>query len=239
MFRLHQICIFLRNSNGSSVSEALLKSLCSFSASIPQYPFSSSSLTSSTVDFFVNNLGVSPDSALAAAKTIRGKSTAKSDAVLALLKRYGFSYAKIADIFTRRPSLLLSDPEKNLQPKFEFLSRNGISGEALVTVVSTNPTILRRSLNKQIKPCIELLNSFYGNSGDVVSFFTAKRGTRFLHMFSERMGPNIDTLRSYGVPNAGIQRMMTVRPRALCLGSPMSSVNLWRRLRKWVSSRQA
>ncbi|KAF3434335.1 hypothetical protein FNV43_RR25438 [Rhamnella rubrinervis] len=203
---LHKSSIFVRNSNGISIAEVVfLKSLSTFSPSV----------TPSTVDFFVNSIGLSPDSALAAANTIRGKSMAKSESVLAFFKHYGFSSAQIADILTRRPVLILSDPDKNLLPKFEFFSHSGFSRESLVNVVSADPTILLRSLEKQIKPCIGLPKSFYGNSSDIVSLFMAKRGTRVLHKFSEKMGPNIDTLRSHGVPKSGIVKMITVRPRAL------------------------
>ncbi|XP_015876273.2 uncharacterized protein LOC107412946 [Ziziphus jujuba] len=210
--RLPQIAIFIiptSNANSNAIGQQLfLKSLSTLS------PPSSSS--DSTVDYFINSLGLSPDSALTAAKLIRRQPTAKSDSVLELFRHYGFSSAQIADIFSRFPSLLLSDPQKNLKPKLEFLSKNGISGQALLSIVSTDPTILLRSLNKQIEPCIGFLKTFFkNNKAEIVSLLSVKRGTWVIHKFSETMAPNIETLRSHGVSDACIKKMIIVRPAAL------------------------
>lgn len=175
----------------------------------------SQSTNNRTVDYLVHTLGLSKDSALAAAKRIHLKPTANPDSVLALFKAYGFTPSDTASIFYRNPTLLLADPDTILKPKFEFLSRNGLSGHVLVDVISRDPSILRRSLDKQIVPCIEFLRNFFGSTDGIVSLFSARRGTWVLQKFSESMVPNIEVLRANGVPDSNIAKMIWVRPRTL------------------------
>lgn len=171
---------------------------------------------SSTADFLVTSLGLSPESALEAAQAIGREPNANSDAVVALFKRYGFSSAQIAAVFTKIPRLLWSNPEKTLDPKLAFLSQNGISGKNLAHIVSKDPFILNRGVDKQIAPCIRLLKSLFRHgSDDIVVHFSQRHGTRVVHHFSEAMAPNIETLRRNGVPQKNIEKMLVIRPRSL------------------------
>ncbi|KAG6585270.1 hypothetical protein SDJN03_18003, partial [Cucurbita argyrosperma subsp. sororia] len=175
----------------------------------------SQSTNNRTVDYLVHTLGFSKDSALAAAKRIHLKTTANPDSVIALFKAYGFTLSDTASIFCRNPNLLLADPDTTLKPKFEFLSRNGFTGHVLVDVISRDPSILRRSLKKQIVPCIDILRNFFGSTDGVVSLFSARRGTWVLRNFSESVAPNIELLRANGVPDSNIAKIFWVRPRTL------------------------
>lgn len=175
----------------------------------------SQSTNNRTVDYLVRTLGLSKDSAVAAAKRIHLKRTANPDSVIALFEAYGFATSNTASIFCRNPSLLLADPDTTLKPKLEFLSQNGVSGQVLVDVISRDPSILRRSLDKQIIPCIDFLRNFFGSTDGIVSLFSARRGTWVLHKFSESVAPNIERLRAYGVPDSNIAKMIWVRPRTL------------------------
>ncbi|XP_023537738.1 uncharacterized protein LOC111798674 isoform X1 [Cucurbita pepo subsp. pepo] len=175
----------------------------------------SESTNNRTIDYLVHTLGFSKDSALAAAKRIHLKTTANPDSVIALFKAYGFTLSDTASIFCRNPNLLLADPDTTLKPKFEFLSRNGFTGHVLVDVISSDPEILRRSLKKQIVPCIDFLRNFFGSTDVLVSLFSARRGTWVLRKFSESVAPNIELLRAIGVPDSKIAKIFWVRPWTL------------------------
>ncbi|KGN62260.1 uncharacterized protein LOC101214641 [Cucumis sativus] len=183
-----------------------------FLSSLSQTP---QSTNDPTVDYLIHTIGLSKASALAAAKQIRLKPTAHPDSVLALFNAYGFTPSHIASIFSRRPSLLLANPDTTLKPKFEFLSRNGISGNFLADVIDRDPLILCRSLDKQIVPCIDFLINFFGSTDCIVSLFSTAHRTRVLHTFSEFVAPNIEVLRANGVLDSNIAKLLWMRPIAL------------------------
>ncbi|XP_062088991.1 uncharacterized protein LOC133795555 [Humulus lupulus] len=173
-------------------------------------PLTSSSFTTDSLK--KTSLALSPELALAATQNIGRESKRKSDVDIALFRRYGFSSDQIAKIFTRSFQTL---SVKTLEPKLQFLSDCGMSRENMVLVVSADPLILNRSLEKQISPCIRFLKSFYGGIDHVVSLFLVKRGTWVLHQFSEATAPNVETLRSHGVPDYNIAKMFVIRPQTL------------------------
>ena len=177
-------------------------------------PLSSATATS-TVDYLTNTLGFARESAVAVAEELNIKTTTRPDLVVQLFKSYGFTPTHIATIVSKHPSLLLADPVKTLAPKLQFFSNNGVSGSALVHIVSADPVILRRSLQNQIIPCISFLKKVLPTDHKIASLLTAKRGTWVVHKFSEKMVPNIETLRSHGVPESNILRMLILRPRTL------------------------
>ena len=183
-------------------------------------PLSSAAVTAtatstSTVDYLTNTLGFARESAIAVAEKLNIKTTTRPDSVVQLFKSYGFTPTHIATIVSKLPSLLLANPVKTLAPKLQFLSNNGVSGSSLVNIVSTNPVILRRSLQNQIIPCISFLKKVLPTDHKIASLLTAKRGTWVVYKFSEQMVPNIETLRSHGVPESNILRMLILRPRTL------------------------
>ncbi|KGN63092.1 uncharacterized protein LOC101219073 [Cucumis sativus] len=183
-----------------------------FLSSLSQSP---QSTNHRTLDYLIHTIGLSKDSALAAAKKIHLKPSSDPDSVLALFNAYGFTPSQTANIFCRQPRLLLADPDKTLKPKFEFLSKNGISGNFLVDLICREPHILRRSLDKKIVPCFDFLINFFGSTDCIVSLFCTTHRTRVLHTFSEFMAPNIEVLRANGVPDSSIAKLFWKRPVAL------------------------
>ncbi|KAK4757983.1 hypothetical protein SAY87_019284 [Trapa incisa] len=170
-----------------------------------------------TVGYLVGSHGFSPDAAVALSNlsSKRGVSCERLDSVMMLFKSYGFSPAIIVGIFTSYPSMLSSKSEEKLKPKLEFLAASGLSGEALVHVIGNDPFILTRSLEGHLVPCFNSLLKFFGSSEELVALFLTKRGSWALRNFSSAMELNINTLRSFGVPNSSIARLFTLRVRAL------------------------
>ncbi|XP_030487717.1 uncharacterized protein LOC115704656 [Cannabis sativa] len=218
-FRLQRIFLAFLNTNSDCTGGAnvggqrspVVPILKSFSTLSP--PTSSSP----TADYLITSLGISHELAFAAAQTIGShrEPKSKSDDVIALFRRYGFSSDQIAEIFSKCSQLFWSNAVKTLEPKLQFLSESGMSRENLVLIVCTDPFLLKRSLEKHISPCIQFLKSFYGGIDDVISLFLARRGTWVLRQFSGAMASNIDTLRSHGVPDDNIVKMLEIRPRTL------------------------
>ncbi|XP_062091629.1 uncharacterized protein LOC133797663 [Humulus lupulus] len=215
-FRIQRIILAFLNTNSNCAGGANVDGhrssvpvLKSFSTLSP--PTSSSP----TVDYLITSLGISPELALAAAQTIGREPKPKSDDVIALFRRYGFSSDQIAEMFVKCSQLFWSDAVKTLEPKLQFLSDSGMSRENLILIVSTDPFLLKRSLENHISPCIRFLKSFYGGIDEVISLCLARRGTWVLRQFSEAMASNIETLRSQGVPDDNIVKMLEIRPRTL------------------------
>ncbi|KAM6584066.1 hypothetical protein CsatB_011068 [Cannabis sativa] len=160
----------------------------------------------------VKSLGLSTEASAAVAQNIGRETRNNTDDDVALFSRYGFSSDQIDKIFTRSFQIL---SVKTLEPKLKFLSDSGMSRENLVRVISADPLILNRSLEKQISPCIRFLKSFYGSIDHVVSLFLVKRGTWVLHQFSETTASNVETLRNHGISDYNIAKMFVIRPKAL------------------------
>ncbi|KAF8395567.1 hypothetical protein HHK36_019517 [Tetracentron sinense] len=168
-----------------------------------------------TVDYLVNSCGLSPESALKAAQQINIKTTSKPDSVLKLFRNYGFTNTHIAKLITKFPQLLLADPNKNLKPKIEFFRNNGVSDPILAKFLSANPKILRRSLENQIIPSFNIVKSFLHTDENIA--FALERTTWILHSIQKSIGPNVAILRSHGVPESMIFKIIITRPRLLSL----------------------
>jgi mTERF domain-containing protein len=83
----------------------------------------------------------------------------RSDSVLNLLKKNGFTNTQISKLVRIHPLLLLSDPEKILLPKIEFFRSMGVSSFDLPGILSSNPFLFTRSLKKQLIPFYDFLKS--------------------------------------------------------------------------------
>ncbi|XP_073311363.1 transcription termination factor MTEF1, chloroplastic-like [Primulina huaijiensis] len=85
------------------------------------------------------------------------KSYNKPQAAIDFLKTHGFSDTQIRSLLNIHPKLLLSDVEKILKPKFVYFQELGVPRPHLAMFISKNPMLLSSSLNKRLKPAIELI----------------------------------------------------------------------------------
>ncbi|KAK1279296.1 hypothetical protein QJS04_geneDACA015103 [Acorus gramineus] len=171
-----------------------------------------------TVSYFMNSFGLSLDSALKASKSVRIKTTENADSVLLLLKNQGFTNTQIAKIVSTYPRLVLSNPDKILKPKMDFLRDAGFSNPDLTRIISSNPRILNSSLEKRILPAIGFLKGILRSNKDIIS--TIKGSTWALTSnLHELMGPKIAVLRDHGMPHYRISMMIKHRARAFLYGS--------------------
>ena len=120
-----------------------------------------------TVSYLISRCGLSPDAAARAAASVRLASpgaAAQADAVLALLRRYGFSDADISSTVRKLPVVLLSHPAKTLQPKLDFLASVGVSAPLLPRLISLTPVLLHRSVEDHLAPLFAALREVLGGS---------------------------------------------------------------------------
>ncbi|XLT04891.1 hypothetical protein HN51_043640, partial [Arachis hypogaea] len=93
-----------------------------------------------TISYLIATCGFSPKTAALLSQKVHFKTPEKPNAVLALLRKYGFSETQ-AKYIQKRPMLLLTDAEKISKPKLKFFSSIGISRVDLPKLVIENQTL--------------------------------------------------------------------------------------------------
>ncbi|KAK6141357.1 hypothetical protein DH2020_024907 [Rehmannia glutinosa] len=147
----------------------------------------------------------------------------KPDAVLHLLRKYGFANADISRLVTRWPGVLVSRPNKNLLPKLEFFRSIGVPIAVLVQRISTEPLVLRRSLKDSLIPFYNDLKRLLQSDKRVVQVFS--RAPRVFGMcWSEGISSNISILRERGVPESSIVSLVLYQPVLLVIGKEKLAV---------------
>ncbi|KAK8457798.1 hypothetical protein SEVIR_3G247900v4 [Setaria viridis] len=129
--------------------------------------FSSTTAADPKVSYLISRCGLSPAAAARAAPSLRlpfPGAAAQADAVLALLRRYGFSDADISSTIRKYPIVLASDPSKTLQPKLDFLASVGVSAPLLPRLISLTPILLHRSVEDHLAPLFATLREVLGGS---------------------------------------------------------------------------
>ncbi|KAL6291914.1 hypothetical protein ACE6H2_000056 [Prunus campanulata] len=150
-----------------------------------------------TVAYLINSCGLSPEHAILSSKWVELQSSQGADSVLALLSKHGLSETQISKVVRSRPIILVTDPEKILSPKLEFLSSVVASREDLASILSYNPSLLLRSLENQIIPTYNFLRSLISEENVVA---VLKRSSRlFLENRRKNVVPNIEHLRKLGM----------------------------------------
>ncbi|XP_073143551.1 transcription termination factor MTERF8, chloroplastic-like [Henckelia pumila] len=85
------------------------------------------------------------------------KSTKKPQAAVHFLRSHGFSDTQIRSLLYIHPKLLLFDVERILKPKLVYFQELGVPSPHLAKFISRNPLLLASSLDKKLKPGIELI----------------------------------------------------------------------------------
>ncbi|MBA0876271.1 hypothetical protein Goshw_006539, partial [Gossypium schwendimanii] len=105
-----------------TIAASQSSNLLIFKRSIGLRLFSNSSNGHSfTVSYLINKCGFSPELASRVSKYVHFETPKKPDSLIVFLENHGFSQTQIVNLIKRQPTLLLSDTEKTLLPKLEFL----------------------------------------------------------------------------------------------------------------------
>ncbi|OAY80378.1 hypothetical protein ACMD2_12582 [Ananas comosus] len=172
--------------------------------------------SSQTLTFLIDSCGLSPESALSASQKLLFKSAENPNAVLRLLRDYGFGEAHISKLISSYPAVLSSDPHSTLRPKLEALRSFGFSGESLARLLTNQPVLLRRSLEKHIIPCFTFLRTLLAAEGDFVSVF-ARNPHGLNSDLSKSILPILGVLRKHSLPEDRISKLVKIHPRILIL----------------------
>jgi len=160
----------------------------------------------------LNSCGLSSEKALELSKRLELKNPNGANAVIDLLRNYGFSESQICGLVKKLPSVLFSNPDKILLPKLKFFCSIGFSATDLPRFLVLKPTFLKSSLEKTILPCYGVIRSLVRCDKEVVSTF--KHG---LWHFNSRnvvknSVPNIEALRQLGLPQGSISLLVANFP---------------------------
>ncbi|KAJ8900178.1 hypothetical protein K2173_024818 [Erythroxylum novogranatense] len=174
--------------------------------------------SSYTCKFLVDSVGLTLESAIPASRKFQLDEARdqKSQALVELLKSFDFSGTQIAKLIEKRPEILRYRLD-GLRTKMDFLVQNGVVGQLLPELILSNPIILRRALDRFIKPSFEFLKLWLGSDEKVVS---AIKRTSWLLTFDLKstMQPNMDFLVKEGVPVRSITKMIMTSARFLTHG---------------------
>jgi mTERF domain-containing protein len=97
--------------------------------------------------------------------------------------------------------------------KYVWTVKTGISRTELARLISFNPSLLSRSLEKTVAPCYDFLRSFLKTDEKVLGLVV--RSPRIIDFFKYCTKPNIDHLRDNRVPDAKIAMLLRLWPSSL------------------------
>ncbi|CAA0828166.1 Mitochondrial transcription termination factor family protein [Striga hermonthica] len=167
-----------------------------------------------TFSYLVSSCGLAPDAAVRASSKLRLKSPETPDAVLNLLREYGFTAADISMMVSRWPNILSACPDKTLLPKLEFFTSIGVPLSILASRLSRNPSILWHSLEKSIISLFDFLKNLLGSDEGAVQVF--KRAPQFFGWGRvEDLSSNFSFLLDCGVPRPSLVSLVTYQPTIL------------------------
>lgn len=165
-----------------------------------------------TVSYLVNSCSFSPESALSASKLVSFDARDKPDSVISFFKNRGFSNIHISLIIGKYPRFLLSDPNKTLLPKLEFLYSRGASSSEVSKIIVKAPKILRRSVNKHLIPAFDFLKGYLQSNERTIA--SIKRFPSIIADFRQnQLNGSIRMLLDAGVPEANVMYFLLYQPR--------------------------
>ncbi|KAK6115021.1 hypothetical protein DH2020_007290 [Rehmannia glutinosa] len=214
MFSIWKYGIFVEQQFLDPQNAVLVKSFSSLKSSPSVCEYDSDK--SFTVSYLVNSCGLSSKDAISVSKKVCFKSPEKPDAVLELLRQYGFTNADIPRLVTRWPGVLVSRPNKSLLPKLEFFRSIGVPLPVLAQKLSIYPYVLRRSLKNSIIPSYNDLKSLLQSDERVVLVFSRALRAFGWH-WSDGISSNISILRERGMPESSIVSLALYQPAFLVI----------------------
>ncbi|KAJ9685260.1 hypothetical protein PVL29_017334 [Vitis rotundifolia] len=168
-----------------------------------------------TAQFLVKSCGLLLDSAISISQKLNldENKRQKHESVLEFLKSHGFSDTHIAKLVSKCPPILQARVDM-LKLKIEYLHDSGFVGPVLHELIVSNPAILRRSLDKQIKPSFDFLKEFLETNEKIAA--AIKRESWLLTFDLKRiLKPNTFLLINEGVPHSRMSKLITLQPRVI------------------------
>ncbi|KAG2676139.1 hypothetical protein I3760_12G038500 [Carya illinoinensis] len=133
-------------------------------------------------------------------------------------RAHGFNDMQIKTLMMKSPDLYSYNANKIFKPKLEFFKSLGLSDLEIAQLLSSEPNILKRSLEKHIIPCVQELRRVLGTDENVLEAVKACfqiLESNMVHMLQ----PNIATLKSHGVPQSLVVKLLFIRATSLLICS--------------------
>ncbi|OMO95326.1 AUX/IAA protein [Corchorus olitorius] len=174
-------------------------------------------LQSFTASYLINRFGFSQASALKLSKHVLLKTPEKPDSVISFFEDKGFSKSQIKTLVTKCPQIFAHTVE-NLSPKWEFFLSRGFSSPDLAKYFTKFPSALRRSLDKQLIPCFNLLSNLVQSDDKAVKVL---QRCSFIICFDLNcyVIPNFNILLENGVPESNIINVFHFHPNTFLTNS--------------------
>ena len=170
-----------------------------------------------TVSYLIDSCGLSPESAKKLTEKVNLKNPDGPNAVLELLKSYGFSKTQVAKLVERRPWVLVSNAETTLLPKLKFFHSIGVSNTDTPKILIQNGALLGRSLEGCLVPRYKVLKSVLCDDDKRV--VTALKSGPWCFTYCDLpndLVANTNVLREFGVPQDCISLLVCYFPNAAC-----------------------
>ncbi|KAH6808479.1 hypothetical protein C2S51_029587 [Perilla frutescens var. frutescens] len=167
-------------------------------------------------DVLVHKHGFSPGSAsLAASHLPKFRSPKRADSVLSFLKENSFTSAQLEKLVVYNPRILGFTIE-GIRLRLKVFQDLGLSSEEIAKMVSSNQPILHSSTSNKIIPSLSLLKGLLGSNHEVARLL--RKSSWFLTADLEKaLMPNVETLKSCGIPMVRILQFLYLQPRYFLL----------------------
>ncbi|KAH6782388.1 hypothetical protein C2S52_000756 [Perilla frutescens var. hirtella] len=143
------------------------------------------------------------------------RSPKRVDSVLSFLKENSFTSAQLEKLVIYNPRILGFTIE-GIELKLKVFQDLGLSSEEIAKMVSSNQTILHSSTSNKIIPSLSLLKGLLGSNHEVARLL--RKSSWFLKGDLEKvLMPNVETLKSCGIPMVRILHFLYVQPRCFLL----------------------
>ncbi|XP_073143548.1 transcription termination factor MTERF8, chloroplastic-like [Henckelia pumila] len=216
------------HSNPSDPLFSLIKILFSrsFNHTYTSIPCSKSSENHALFKFFVDSLkGCKQRAHTIANRFSHVISYKKPQVAVDFLKTHGFSDTQIRSLLSIYPKLHQFDVEKNLKPKFIYFQELGVTRPHLAMFISKNPMLLSCSLDKKLKPGVEVIkNVLELNQPESNKFNIRDDLIRILSRYSWVIGneskllSSIKYLESFGIVGSQLVVLLKNEPRLFFVG---------------------
>ncbi|KAI3680270.1 hypothetical protein L2E82_50495 [Cichorium intybus] len=161
------------------------------------------------VDYLINTLGFSKESAISSSSKVRRLNTTRNcDSAVRILKNCGFDNAQIKDIVAWVPKVLLYRANETLEPKIKVFLELGLSGPDLIGLLKRNPSLFELGLHSRIIPTIDYLRIVLGTDEKVVETINRSRWLFSTSVALKMFSDNVTLLQSYGFSNEQIGKFV-------------------------------
>lgn len=139
--------------------------------------------------------------------------TQKADSVLSFLKEKGLSNTQLERLVTDWPLVLFASVENSIEPKLKIFQDLGLSDSEIAKIISNNPRLLRSSASK-ITSSLSIIKSLLGTNDRLAKVLRCHRRLFFWNL-EETLLPNVEFLKTCGIPMAQITNRLYVSPNFL------------------------